>query len=229
MPKPRRRADRAEFGAEGIGLCRTEHMFFDGDRIAAVREMILADDQAGRRGKALDKLLPMQRGDFAEIFRIMAGLPVHDPPARSAAARIPAAHGRGWKPWPGHRPARRAAAASAPPNCTNQPDAGPSRLPLAITYPEIYEMQARAIFEAQVVEKGNRASPVAEVMIPLVGTRQGAGILKAVRSKPSAQGGEETGVAHPLSGRHHDRAAARRPARRRDRRSPSSSPSAPTT
>ena len=79
------------FGAEGIGLCRTEHMFFQPERILAVREMILAGDEAGRRA-ALAKILPMQRGDFAELFRVMDGLPVHDPPARSAAPRVLAAH-----------------------------------------------------------------------------------------------------------------------------------------
>ena len=73
------------FGAEGIGLCRTEHMFFDGERIVAVREMILADSEQGRRA-ALAKLLPMQRQDFAELFEIMTGLAGHHPPARSAAA-----------------------------------------------------------------------------------------------------------------------------------------------
>ena len=82
------------FGAEGIGLCRTEHMFFEGERIVAVREMILADDEKGRRA-ALAKLLPMQRDDFAELFTIMSGLPVTirllDPPL----ARVPAAHRRG--------------------------------------------------------------------------------------------------------------------------------------
>src|ERR1700732_2741476 len=73
------------FGAEGIGLCRTEHMFFEGERIVAVRQMILADDEHGRR-TALAKLLPMQRKDFAELFEIMSRLPVHDPPPRPAAA-----------------------------------------------------------------------------------------------------------------------------------------------
>ena len=91
MPKRRSTARIArDFGAEGIGLCRTEHMFFDAARITAVRQMILAEDEKGRRA-ALDKLLPEQRADFTEIFEVMAGLPVHDPPARSAAARIPAA------------------------------------------------------------------------------------------------------------------------------------------
>ncbi len=79
-----------DFGAEGIGLCRTEHMFFDAARITAVRQMILADDEKGRRA-ALDKLLPEQRKDFAAIFEVMAGLARHHPPARPAAARIPAA------------------------------------------------------------------------------------------------------------------------------------------
>ena len=119
-----------QFGAEGIGLCRTEHMFFDASRISAVRQMILAEDEAGRR-KALAKLLPEQRADFAEIFRVMAGLPVHHPPARSAAARIPAAQRRRI------RRAGRSDRLSAPSissaarrrTARIQPDARPSRLP----------------------------------------------------------------------------------------------------
>jgi pyruvate,orthophosphate dikinase len=89
MPKRRRMRAARKFGAEGIGLCRTEHMFFDADRIVAVREMILADDEKGRRA-ALAKLLPMQRADFVELFEIMRAAG-DDPPARSAAARVPAA------------------------------------------------------------------------------------------------------------------------------------------
>ena len=86
-------ATARKFGAEGIGLCRTEHMFFDADRIIAVRQMILADTEEEREA-ALAKLLPMQRGDFEAIFKAMEGLAGHHPPARSAAARIPAAQGR---------------------------------------------------------------------------------------------------------------------------------------
>ncbi len=131
-PTPTRRttrASRANFGAEGIGLCRTEHMFFEGDRITAMREMIVARDEAGRR-RALAKLLPMQRGDFEGIFEAMDGLPGHDPAARPAAARVPAARRRG-------REAARAAA-GAHPRGTQQdrgvaarvePDARAPRLP----------------------------------------------------------------------------------------------------
>ena len=161
------------FGAEGIGLCRTEHMFFEGNRITAVREMIMADDAEGRK-KALDKLLPMQRGDFEELFRIMAGLPVTirllDPPlheflpktdaemaevAKATGKDIAALHQRAHalheaNPMLGHRGCR-----------------------LAITAPEIYEMQARAIFEAAAnVVKETGAKLVPEIMIPLIATKK---------------------------------------------------------
>ncbi len=161
-----------EFGAEGIGLCRTEHMFFEGERIVAVREMILAEDIAGRRS-ALAKLLPMQRSDFEEIFKIMRGLPVTirllDPPlheflpreedefedvAKSIGADVKVLQRRAaelheFNPMLGHRGCR-----------------------LGITYPEIYEMQARAIFEAAIaVEKEGGETVVPEIMIPLVATR----------------------------------------------------------
>ena len=160
-----------EFGAEGIGLCRTEHMFFDSERIANVRQMILAGDEAGRRA-ALAKLLPAQRGDFEEIFRIMAPLPVTirllDPPLHeflphSEAELAEVAAGAGvsvealkrrvaelheFNPMLGHRGCR-----------------------LGITYPEIYEMQARAIFEAaRRGGEGRGEAPVPEVMVPLVAT-----------------------------------------------------------
>lgn len=173
-----------EFGAEGIGLCRTEHMFFDAARITAVRQMILAADEKGRR-VALDKLLPEQRKDFAEIFEVMAGLPctirLLDPPlheflpheeaefAEVAAAagldvetlRRRAAELHEFNPMLGHRGCR-----------------------LGVTYPEIYEMQARAIFEAacEVAEKSG-AAPVPEVMIPLVATRRELELMKAVVDK----------------------------------------------
>src|SRR3954469_14977471 len=162
-----------DFGAEGIGLCRTEHMFFDAARITAVRQMILASDEKGRRA-ALGKLLPEQRSDFAEIFEIMAGLPVTirllDPPlheflpheeaefadvAAAASVDVETLRRRAGElhelnPMLGHRGCR-----------------------LGITYPEIYEMQARAIFEAAVaiaLESGPNApgAPVPEVMVPLV-------------------------------------------------------------
>jgi pyruvate, orthophosphate dikinase len=169
-----------DFGAEGIGLCRTEHMFFDAERIAAVREMILSEDKAGREG-ALAKILPMQRKDFVEIFKIMAGLPVTirllDPPlheflphsaedveAVAAATGIDGAKLlqrakdlHEFNPMLGHRGCR-----------------------LGITFPEIYEMQARAIFEAAIeVAKSTGAAPIPEIMIPLVATQKELAILKA--------------------------------------------------
>jgi pyruvate,orthophosphate dikinase len=156
------------FGAEGIGLCRTEHMFFDSDRIKAVREMILADDTAGRK-KALEKILPMQKGDFIGIFTEMKGLPVTirllDPPlheflpqtndelkllseemgvpfeklkARNSALRE-------FNPMLGHRGCR-----------------------LGITYPEIYEMQVQAIMEAACELAKQKVKVIPEIMIPLV-------------------------------------------------------------
>ena len=170
-----------DFGAEGIGLCRTEHMFFDAKRITLVRQMILADSEAGRRA-ALDKLLPEQRGDFTQIFEVMAGLPVTirllDPPLHeflpheeSEFADVAKAIGIGiealrrragelheFNPMLGHRGCR-----------------------LGVTYPEIYEMQARAIFEAAIdVADKTGAAPIPEVMIPLVGTRKELELMKAV-------------------------------------------------
>ncbi|RMB11867.1 pyruvate, phosphate dikinase [Eilatimonas milleporae] len=168
-----------EFGAEGIGLCRTEHMFFDDNRIVAVRQMILADDRAGRE-EALAKLLPMQRDDFEGIFREMSGLPVTirllDPPLHeflpredSEFAEVAAAMGVDAKalkdraedlsefnPMLGHRGCR-----------------------LGITYPEIYEMQARAIFEAAIAVTTGDGDPVEpEIMIPLVATEKELSILR---------------------------------------------------
>lgn len=169
------------FGAEGIGLCRTEHMFFEGDRIHVMREMILAEDEAGRRA-ALDKLLPMQRSDFTELFTIMHGLPVTirmlDPPLHEflpksdeeieevanamglepgfMRRRIDALHE--FNPMLGHRGCR-----------------------LAISYPEIAEMQARAIFEAAVTAARETGAPVVpEIMVPLVGLRSELDYVKGV-------------------------------------------------
>ncbi len=159
------------FGAEGIGLCRTEHMFFQGDRIQAVREMILADDEAGRR-RALAKLLPMQKEDFKGILDIMGGLPVTirtlDPPLHeflphrddeivelAQVMGVPSDRLRDkvkvlqeFNPMLGHRGCR-----------------------LGISYPEITEMQARAIFEAACELRKEGKNPFPEVMIPLVGSR----------------------------------------------------------
>jgi pyruvate, orthophosphate dikinase len=166
-----------DFGAEGVGLCRTEHMFFEASRITAVRQMILAEDEAGRRA-ALAKLLPEQRADFKGIFEVMAGLPVTirllDPPLHeflpteeSDFADVAAAAGVGietlkrraselheFNPMLGHRGCR-----------------------LGVTYPEIYEVQARAIFEAAC---DLDVSPIPEVMVPLVGTKRELELMKDV-------------------------------------------------
>ncbi len=178
-----------KFGAEGIGLCRTEHMFFEGDRIIAVREMILADDEAGRR-KALAKLLPIQRSDFEGIFKAMAGLPVTirllDPPLHEFLPheedqQQEMAHVMGvslqkikdkvdslheFNPMLGHRGCR-----------------------LGVTYPEIYEMQVRAIFEAAAAV-GKRAIP--EIMIPLVGTVKEFTELKEMTDRVAKEVHSET-------------------------------------
>lgn len=185
---PRDAAQAREFGAEGIGLCRTEHMFFDGDRILAVREMILAGDEAGRRS-ALAKILPMQRQDFIELFEIMAGLPVTirllDPPLHEflphkdeEIAEVAQALGADetkirhrlaqlseFNPMLGHRGCR-----------------------LGVSYPEITEMQARAIFEAAVEASNKTGQAVApEVMIPLVAVKPELDMLKAVIDKVAQQ------------------------------------------
>ena len=183
------------FGAEGIGLCRTEHMFFDEDRIVAMREMILADTEKERR-TALDKLLPMQRSDFSELFEIMAGLPVTirllDPPlheflpkteaeiaevatamnvsAEKLRQRTEALHET--NPMLGHRGCR-----------------------LAISYPEIAEMQARAIFEAAVeAAKKTGAAVVPEVMVPLVGLVEELDFVKARIDQVAKSVMQETGA-----------------------------------
>ncbi|MBN9064402.1 MAG: pyruvate, phosphate dikinase [Rhizobiales bacterium 65-9] len=157
------------FGAEGIGLCRTEHMFFDGDRIVAVREMILADDEKGRRA-ALAKLLPMQRSDFAKLFEIMRGLPVTirllDPPLHEFLPHTDAEIDEVAKAM-GASPEKLKARAQELHEFN--PMLGFRGCRLAIAYPEIAEMQARAIFEAAVVAaKATGEAVTPEVMIPLV-------------------------------------------------------------
>jgi len=166
---PKDSAVARNFGAEGIGLCRTEHMFFEGDRIFAVQEMILADDEKGRR-KALEKILPYQKKDFVGIFKAMEGLPVTirllDPPlheflphtekdVRALAKRLKVSPDKirtrvnalhEFNPMLGHRGCR-----------------------LGITYPEIYEVQVRAIFEAACQLRKKKVDVKPEVMIPLVG------------------------------------------------------------
>ncbi len=182
------------FGAEGIGLCRTEHMFFDAERIIAVREMIVAETKKARE-VALAKLLPMQRKDFVEIFRIMDGLPVTirllDPPLHEFlphtdaemqevadashltldAVKYRAAQLHEANPMLGHRGVR-----------------------LGITYPEIYAMQARAIFEAvaEVAKEGKTVLP--EVMIPLVMTRRELQLMKEIVDAAAQEVESKTGT-----------------------------------
>ncbi|MFN5236915.1 MAG: pyruvate, phosphate dikinase [Bacteroidota bacterium] len=175
------------FGATGIGLCRTEHMFFEGDRIIAVREMILADDEAGRR-KALAKLLPMQRGDFEGLFREMSGHPVTirllDPPLHEFVPQEEAAQkvmARDMKVSPGKIKMRVEELHEF------NPMMGHRGCRLGITYPEITEMQARAIIEAALNMKAKGVDVKAEIMIPLVNTvlefsAQAAVIRKAAAS-----------------------------------------------
>jgi pyruvate,orthophosphate dikinase len=169
-----------KYGAEGIGLCRTEHMFFDADRILAVREMILADTEAARRA-ALAKILPMQRSDFVELFEIMKGLPVTirllDPPLHEflphgEAEIAEVARSLGTDP----QKIKNRAAELAEFN----PMLGFRGCRIAIAYPEIAEMQARAIFEAA-AEAGKKTGKlvVPEVMVPLIATRIEFDIVKA--------------------------------------------------
>ncbi len=168
------------FGAEGIGLCRTEHMFFEGDRIVAVREMILADDEKGRRA-ALAKLLPMQRKDFAELFEIMSGLPVTirllDPPLHEFLPHTDAEMEDVAKAMgaPVDKLKRRAAELHE-----FNPMLGFRGVRIAISYPEIAEMQARAIFEGAVEAGKKTGQPVtAEIMVPLVMIRAELDLTKA--------------------------------------------------
>ncbi|MDP3299233.1 MAG: pyruvate, phosphate dikinase [Phenylobacterium sp.] len=177
-----------QFGAEGIGLCRTEHMFFEEDRIAAVREMILASDEKGRR-TALAKILPMQRADFVELFTIMEGLPVTirllDPPlheflphteedlkalAQTAGLELAVLERRvkelhETNPMLGHRGCR-----------------------LGVSYPEIYEMQVRAIFEAacEIAETG-KTPPCPEIMHPLVAKGEEMKFLRLLTDRVAKQ------------------------------------------
>ena len=168
------------FGAEGIGLCRTEHMFFDQDRIIAMRRMIMAADTEGREA-ALAKLLPMQRQDFEELFSIMAGLPVTirllDPPLHeflphSADELADVAEAAGVS----NETARQRALKLAESN----PMLGHRGCRLAVTYPEICRMQARAIFEAACAVAATGAAPVPEIMVPLAATGKEIALCKAV-------------------------------------------------
>ncbi|GGD51642.1 pyruvate, phosphate dikinase [Erythrobacter arachoides] len=184
-----------QFGAEGIGLCRTEHMFFDAGRISAVRAMILADDETGRR-TALARLLPEQRGDFAQIFRTMAGLPctirLLDPPLHEfMPTRDEDFEGLAEDLGVGIDHLRRRAAELHEFN----PMLGHRGCRLGITFPEIYEMQARAIFEAacEVTGEGGE-SVVPEVMVPLVATRKELEILRALVDRVAQDVFTERGI-----------------------------------
>jgi len=167
------------FGAEGIGLSRTEHMFFEADRIGAMRQVIMAEDEAGRRA-GLAELLPMQRRDFAEIFRIMKGLPVTirllDPPLHEFLPKTEAEFGEMARLTGKDVAAVRHRALAL--DETN-PMLGHRGCRLGISYPEIYEMQATAIFEAAVAvvkDTGEAVEP--EIMVPLIATRKEFDILK---------------------------------------------------
>ncbi|WP_374377398.1 pyruvate, phosphate dikinase [Dongia sp.] len=189
-----------QFGAEGIGLCRTEHMFFDGDRIIAMREMIMAEDVAGRK-KALAKILPMQRQDFVELFHIMKGLPVTirllDPPlheflpnSRAEMAEVAAAAGISVE-----LVAHRASQLHE-----SNPMLGHRGCRLGITYPEIYEMQARAIFEAAAevkAKQGDTAEP--EIMIPLVGIPKELTLMREIIDRVAKEVAEKSGSPIPYS------------------------------
>ena len=188
------------FGAEGIGLCRTEHMFFEPERIGAVRQMIMAADEAGRR-TALSRLLPFQRADFVALFRIMAGLPVTirllDPPlheflphAEAELADVALALGADLEAM------RRRAAELAEAN----PMLGHRGCRLGISYPEIYAMQARAVFEAAIEvgrETGN--APLPEIMIPLVATKRELEITRAQVERVAKQVFFEAGQEIPYT------------------------------
>jgi pyruvate,orthophosphate dikinase len=167
------------FGAEGIGLCRTEHMFFDAERIVAVRQMILADAEIDRRA-ALEKLLPMQRGDFEAIFKVMEGLPVTirllDPPLHEFLPHRDEDIAEVAKA-AGSDPAKLRLRAIA--LHESNPMLGHRGCRLGITYPEIYEMQARAILEAALNVEDTGGRPVQlEIMIPLVGFKSELDLLK---------------------------------------------------
>ncbi|TCH97455.1 pyruvate, phosphate dikinase [Roseococcus sp. SYP-B2431] len=185
-----------KFGAEGIGLCRTEHMFFDPERIGAVRQMIMSETEEGRRA-ALARLLPFQRADFTELFRIMAGLPVTirllDPPlheflphTEEEIAEVAASLGVEATAMQ-----RRASELSEA-----NPMLGHRGCRLGVTFPEIYEMQARAIFEAAVaVAKDTGLAPVPEIMIPLVMVKRELDITRAQVDRIAQEVFAETGTA----------------------------------
>jgi pyruvate,orthophosphate dikinase len=188
------------FGAEGIGLCRTEHMFFEGERIVAMREMILSETEEGRRA-ALAKLLPMQRQDFTDLFEIMTGLPVTirllDPPLHEFLPHTDAeiaevSKGMGV-------PADKLRARANELHEFN-PMLGFRGVRLAVRYPEIAEMQARAIFEGAVEASRKTGAPViAEVMIPVTFGRPEVDMVKAIIVATAEAVAKETGVKVPYT------------------------------
>ncbi len=186
------------FGAEGIGLSRTEHMFFEVDRIGPIRRVIMADDEKGRRA-GLAELLPMQRADFAEIFRIMKGLPVTirllDPPFHEFLPKTDAEFDEMAR-LTGRDVAQIRQRALA--LHESNPMLGHRGCRLGITYPEIYEMQATAIFEAAAMvtkELGQGVEP--EIMVPLISTRKEFDILKALIDQVGKTVMERAGVDVP--------------------------------
>jgi len=186
------------FGAEGIGLCRTEHMFFEGERIVAVREMILAETEEGRRA-ALAKLLPMQRADFASLFEIMTGLPVTirllDPPLHEFLPHTDAEINEVSKAM--GVPADKLRARANELHEFN-PMLGFRGVRLAVKYPEIAEMQARAIFEGAVDAGKKTGAPVtAEIMVPLVFGRPELDMVKKIIDAMAETVAKETGVTVP--------------------------------
>ncbi|GAN81889.1 pyruvate, phosphate dikinase [Acidocella aminolytica] len=182
-----------KFGAEGIGLCRTEHMFFDPQRIGAVRQMIMAKDEAGRR-TALAKLLPFQRKDFVSLFKIMEGLPVTirllDPPLHEFLPHGEAELGEVAEALGMDAATIRERASEL---SETNPMLGHRGCRLGVSYPEIYEMQARAIFEAAVEVAKTANAPVPEIMIPLVGTKKELDLTRAQVETTAKAVFEETG------------------------------------
>ena len=189
------------FGAEGIGLSRTEHMFFDVERIVAVREMILASNDGGRAA-ALEKLLPFQRSDFVDLLKIMSGRPITirllDPPLHEFLPHTEkdideVAEAMGLP--------RESIGARVAALAESNPMLGHRGCRLAISYPQIPEMQCRAIFEAaaEVMKEGLQVQP--EIMVPLVATKSEFDILKEIIDRVAAEVKNETGIDFPyLSG-----------------------------
>ena len=175
---PEDAAKAREFGAEGIGLCRTEHMFMGEERLPVVREMILARDEEERRG-ALDELLPMQQADFEGIFEAMAGLPGHDPAPRPAAARVPAA-ARGGDLGRDARP--------HPPAARGEPDARHARLPARAAVPgDLRDAGARDRARGRAVRERTGEAPLVEIMHPLVGFAEELARLRELTERVAAE------------------------------------------